>query len=700
MGKCRGKITYLIAFFLPVLVYVITLAVNNSVPFGRNWLSGADFDSQYVAFYAELIRKINSGESLLYTFNAGMGTNFVALAAYYLISPLNVLLCLFKPHQADVAVITLIIIKVGFCGLNAYIYLKNKYNSRYAIVFSSVYALSMYFIVKGYNIMWLDSVALFPLVILGLEKLYKEKKVVLYTVSLGLAILCNYYIGYMICLFCVMYFIYLLTCEKRYEIIWKSVGRFALYSLLAGCMAMIIIIPELYALSDSFTVQSEVLSDKLMGFHWYRMITGMLFGDKIGTVTYCTLGIFILSIVYIGTKSIPLRQRIGKAVLCVVLLLSFWLKPLDIIWNGFHTVHNAQGTRYVFIFVFLIVTMAYETFVSIEKTKEINKNMILVAGLVLLLGIYMLNWHYKGSKFIFDDVLLNVCVGVLYIGILYAFIKYREKVKPGIIAITIILELIFSVLQNYQVNLSYTDLCQDIYNGEEKFVRTVDMDKTGDYMNEGMLFGYKSMSIYSSIVYDSQYKLFDKMYGKNTINRIEYDGNDEIGNMLFSVKYIYKAGEKIENRYFLPLGYYVGNDVKDLFRGNDYEEIRRNFLCKTTGNKDIDIEEAYKILSNNTFNMKENKISQISGDIELDEAGYVFFSIPYDKGWSLTVNGREQTIENIDNTYIYIHLEEGVSELSLEYFPRGLKLGTVISTASLLIFVLLVIKNKRNIHKE
>ena len=68
MKKRRGKITYLLAFFVPVIIYIIALVVKNAVPFGGNWLSGADFDSQYVAFYAELIRKINTGESLLYTF--------------------------------------------------------------------------------------------------------------------------------------------------------------------------------------------------------------------------------------------------------------------------------------------------------------------------------------------------------------------------------------------------------------------------------------------------------------------------------------------------------------------------------------------------------------------------------------------------------------------------------------------------------
>lgn len=56
--------------------------------------------------------------------------------------------------------------------------------------------------------MWLDSVVLLPLIVLGLERLVKEHKGLLYTITLGLAILSNYYIAIMICLSMVIYFSY------------------------------------------------------------------------------------------------------------------------------------------------------------------------------------------------------------------------------------------------------------------------------------------------------------------------------------------------------------------------------------------------------------------------------------------------------------------------------------------------------------
>ena len=48
----------------------------------------------------------------------------------------------------------------------------------------------------SWNIMWLDCIVLFPLILLGLEQLVREKKGLLYCISLALSILSNYYISY------------------------------------------------------------------------------------------------------------------------------------------------------------------------------------------------------------------------------------------------------------------------------------------------------------------------------------------------------------------------------------------------------------------------------------------------------------------------------------------------------------------------
>ena len=88
-----------------------------------------------------------------------------------------------------------------------------------------------------------------PLVVLGLEQLIKEKKVLLYYISLSLCIISNYYIAIMVCIFQVIWFV--ITWLENKETGIGAWIRFAIYSLLAGGTGAILIIPEAITLGAS-----------------------------------------------------------------------------------------------------------------------------------------------------------------------------------------------------------------------------------------------------------------------------------------------------------------------------------------------------------------------------------------------------------------------------------------------------------------
>ena len=58
-------------------------------PFGDRSFLRTDLYHQYAPFFQELKDKLANGESLFYTWDIGLGTNFMAIFAYYLSSPLN-----------------------------------------------------------------------------------------------------------------------------------------------------------------------------------------------------------------------------------------------------------------------------------------------------------------------------------------------------------------------------------------------------------------------------------------------------------------------------------------------------------------------------------------------------------------------------------------------------------------------------------
>ena len=86
----------------------------------------------------------------------------------------------------------------------------------------------------------------------------------------------------------------------------------------------------------------------------------------------------------------------------------------------------------------------------------------------------------------------------------------------------------------------------------------------------------------------------------------------------------------------------------------------------------------------------------ISADIELNEDKWVFTSIPYDKGWSVTVDGKPVSYDKVNLGFIGLQLESGKHHLEFTYKIPGLMLGSTVSLASLIILATIFwIRNKK-----
>ena len=82
------------AFLIPFVVSVLICVGQGVYPFGDRCILHVDMYHQYCPFFTEFMNKLKSGGSLQYSWNLGLGSDFVALYAYYLASPLNFLLIL------------------------------------------------------------------------------------------------------------------------------------------------------------------------------------------------------------------------------------------------------------------------------------------------------------------------------------------------------------------------------------------------------------------------------------------------------------------------------------------------------------------------------------------------------------------------------------------------------------------------------
>ena len=198
------------AFLIPFLGMLAIMIIARSEPFGDNYsMLFSDMYHQYYPFFYAFRKALRSGDSLLYSWNVGMGMDYLGLASYYLASPLN-LLSVLVPDNLVLEYFSLLVpIKLGLASLFFAIFLKNLF-SQYDLsisLFGALYGLCAWALGYQWNIMWLDTFALLPLVALGTIRLLRDNKFILYTITLFLSIFSNYYIGFFTCIFVLLVFV-------------------------------------------------------------------------------------------------------------------------------------------------------------------------------------------------------------------------------------------------------------------------------------------------------------------------------------------------------------------------------------------------------------------------------------------------------------------------------------------------------------
>ena len=117
----------LTAFLIPFFICIIICIGNGVYPFGDYCLLHMDLYHQYLPFFNELWEKLRNGASLMYTWNIGLGSDFVSVFAYYLASPLNWLVVLFPKSHIIEFIELLIIFKISLSGATFFYFLKEHF---------------------------------------------------------------------------------------------------------------------------------------------------------------------------------------------------------------------------------------------------------------------------------------------------------------------------------------------------------------------------------------------------------------------------------------------------------------------------------------------------------------------------------------------------------------------------------------------
>lgn len=621
------SIYLLFCFLIPVaLMYLVYLSMGIH-PFGNGSVLVLDLNGQYVYFFESLRNAIYGDGSFLYTFFRALGGEYMGMYAYYLASPLSYLVALFPASKILEALLTIILIKTGLCGLSFGFYLHKHSanpNKIMVVAFSVMYALCSFAVVHQNNVMWIDSIFWLPIITYSIEQLIKHRKYKLFVISLAIAIMSNYYIGYMLCVYSLVYFFYYLAAhdgeitnphnEKRHYL--KSFLRFAGFAVLAAAIAGFIILAAYYSLSfgkNDFSSPSVSLKSK---FSLLDFFTKLLPGSY-DTVrpeglpfVYCGMLSVILAPVYFMTKSIKAREKIATLALLSFFVLCF-ISPIDIIWHGFQN-PNWLNHRYSFMFCFVLLVVGYKAFGNLRRVNE--KFILAICAFIVLFVCVCEKLEFETYIVSSEEldpiftVLFAVAITVILFVVICIIIRTRNRRnREGVIAILAALICIEMFCNSLTMVAQFdSDVSYSSYSGYNTFIgdlRPV-VDELKEYdpsfyraektvhrkYNDNMALGIRGLSNSTSTLNACTIEFLSNMGYTSRSHLSQYNGGNPVNDSLLGVKYVIDSKsskklvnyfEKIENEftsekydvyknpYALSIAYEVSADVNE-FDFDDY----------------------------------------------------------------------------------------------------------------------------------
>lgn len=691
----------LLSFFLPSVILEIAYITNGIFPFGNRDILIIDLYHQYAPFISDLQDKLRSFSSLLYSWSGGLGVSYLPLFAYYLASPLNLITVLFPKDYLTEAVLVLTLLKVGLAGACFAFYLKgvHREQSLVTVAFSLLYALSGYVLVFSWDIMWMDTIYLLPLIMLGLVRMVRDARGFFFCITLAVALLSNFYMGYFICLFILLYYpvcLFQYQSLRKPSLLLKRTAQFAGFSLLSAGMSSVLLLPTFFALKLTSAAEDKIPKTLTNYFDLFdyisRHFTATSPSIREGMPNlYSGIVVLILIPVYFLCKGIRLKVKLSNLALLLILIASFNMDILNFIWHGFHY-PNQIPYRFSFVYIFLVLSMSYEAF---KRLHEFSGKQI---GIVCLsvLGMIGISQKFDDLKIEYLTVYISIIVIILYAAALTIDRSYniRPSYKALLLILVVTAEITTNaVLTNDKINSIEGYSRRDGYaSGKEVAqirdrISSIASEDKGFYRlevlpsqttNDPFLYNYRGLSLFSSTAPEKPVKMLQNLgYHSNNINSYEYEGSTPILDSLFGIKYLIYRSINIEeklyrqtaatdeltvftNPYALSLGFQASNDLKMFSSnyGSNPFEVQNLLMEGICGVKDILIPIDQKQGTNDnlafstsgtkyySFNRTNKDMSSIARiQLAFDKARqvYLYYKAPSDMKGSgfVTVNGKK-----------------------------------------------------------
>ena len=427
-------------YYLLYLVLFVFMCFTAFYPFiaeGKSfiWAEGVEdglsqhFESlAYWGHYLrELVKNIASGHLSLPMWNMslGYGGDILSTLNYYAIGdPLNLLYIFVPVKHTETMYNFMILLRMFLAGAAFMVYGRKMNKNNFAVVLGAlVYVFCGFTFRSGLrHPFFINPMIYFPLLCLGVEKIFKKERPYLFIIVTAVASMSNFYFLYMLTIFTVIYALirfYQYYTKERLKNFFVLLRNFAGYYILGVALSAVILLPAVYGFLGNGRGGGQVHNLIAYPFKYYILFLENFVGygnsgqsTNVGFIPIA--GIVVLFLMY--SRRMKHKKYKMAFVGCIIFLA---LPVFGYIFNGFSYVTN----RWSFVFTFIIALLVAEMY---PRLFHMSKRQIIG----ILVGISIYNLIIKVAELSKSDVFKNdgaYMAGILLFLFYLVFLFFQWK---------------------------------------------------------------------------------------------------------------------------------------------------------------------------------------------------------------------------------------------------------------------------------
>lgn len=692
---CYGVYT-LMFLLMCIVAFLPFFTEGKSFVWGAGVEDGLSQHFSALAYYGEALREFfrnllaGHPKLVMWDMSLGYGADILSTLNYYAIGdPLNLLYGFVSPKNTETMYDFMILLRMYLAGITFIMYARKMKKRSYGTVIGAlVYVFSGFCFRLGLrHPFFINPIIYFPLLCLGIEKIYQRERPYVFIFAVCVSAMSNYYFLYMLTIFAVIYAwirFYKYSEENKIKTFFLTILKFGMYYTLGIAMAAVILLPSVIGFLGNGRYGNGADWKSLIvypGKYYLLFIENFIGYGNMGSNTNAGYLPIVGIVVLFTLFSQRMKHKKYRAAF-IASIIALILPIFGYAFNGFSYANNRWAFALSFIVALLTAEMYPRLFVM-SKRQQIG-----IGAGIIIYTVFCIIVNASGEEILKNKGIMAACglIAVFYI-LLLIFQRLGYDTQKRIVRVSMAILLLISVgvhgyyrfdPKEYAYTQEFMDQGQAYRTLKEDNIRM--LSKANDpsvyrvhaegyrYKNYGLINHLNTISGYYSITakcvtdtikgydtlgmqYADKYKGVDQRLGLLSLAGVKYitvAHNSQVakdvssmGDVPYGVEKLRKKGNitLYKNKYALPFAYaydsYMTEQQYEQLNGIGKEQamLAQIILNQHPADKEIQHNEQRNGPDIQTISLPETRISSPKGKkyaditvpVEKDKETYLYF---------------------------------------------------------------------------